>query len=792
MFTFSLVAARLVLLLLGLALFVNARPMSDALDVQDTTSISSDLLVERASSSTYWINTIKRQGTVAYSTSSGYNVYRNVLDYGAKGDGVTDDTAAINNAISAGNRCGKGCDSSTTTPALVYFPPGTYLVSSPIIQYYYTQLIGDYNRPPTLKASSKFSGMAVIDSDPYLAGGANWYTNQNNFFRQVRNFVIDLTSLPMSSGTGIHWQVAQATSLTNIVINMVQGGGSSNKQQGIFMDNGSANFLGDVTFNGGGTCAFFGNQQFESSRLTFNGCQTAIYMNWDWVWSLKSITINNCAIGIDMSSGGSSPAVGSLVLADSVMTNTSLGVKTSWTSSTTPTSAGTIIIDNVDFTKCTTAVQDTSGNTVLAGGSVVASWGQGRMYTGSSGSRMRASLTPPNKPAGLLDSSGKVFTKARPQYASHPASDFISVKNYGAKGDGVTDDTVAIQAAMNAVSSPQILYFDHGAYVVSSTVNVPKNIKITGEAWPLIMAKGSAFQNQNSPQAVWRVGQKGDVGTVEITDLIFETIGPQPGAIMMEWNVAAASQGSSAMWDVHFRIGGTAGTGLQSNTCAKNSGTKHSVNANCVGAFLLLHVTSSASLYLENSWLWVADHELDLSDHNQIDIYNGRGLLIESTKPTWLYGTAIEHCVLYNYNINMASNLYMMGVQVETPYFQSNPDATIPFSIQTVYNDPTFSWCAAGDGACRKAVGMFINNSQNILLYGAGLYSFFDNYDQTCLNTNSCQKNILMIANSGVRIYALSTIGTTNMVTDVNGNSLVNQADNKDTFASTIAMWKSS
>ena len=51
------------------------------------------------------------------------------------GDGVTDDTAAINNAISSGNRCGPGsCGSSTTTPAVVYFPPGmTYLGASRII-----------------------------------------------------------------------------------------------------------------------------------------------------------------------------------------------------------------------------------------------------------------------------------------------------------------------------------------------------------------------------------------------------------------------------------------------------------------------------------------------------------------------------------------------------------------------------------------------------------------------------------------------------------------------------------
>ena len=124
-------------------------------------------------------------------------------------DGVSDDTAAINNAISYGSRCGQGCDSTTITPAIIYFPPGTYMVKAPIVQYYYTQFIGDAISVPTIKAMPGFSGIAVFDSDPYANGGFNWYTNQNNFFRQIRNFVIDLTALPANTGTGIHWQVAQ-------------------------------------------------------------------------------------------------------------------------------------------------------------------------------------------------------------------------------------------------------------------------------------------------------------------------------------------------------------------------------------------------------------------------------------------------------------------------------------------------------------------------------------------------------------------------------------------------------
>jgi hypothetical protein len=37
-----------------------------------------------------------------------------------------------------------------------------YLVSSPLVAYYYTQMIGDAKRPPTLLASSGFTGAAVI------------------------------------------------------------------------------------------------------------------------------------------------------------------------------------------------------------------------------------------------------------------------------------------------------------------------------------------------------------------------------------------------------------------------------------------------------------------------------------------------------------------------------------------------------------------------------------------------------------------------------------------------------
>ncbi|KAH5162475.1 hypothetical protein HBH69_012330 [Parastagonospora nodorum] len=740
----------------------------------------------QAGASGYWFESIKRSGQAPFNpTPANYQVFRNVKELGAKGDGVSDDTDIINEIIASGDRCGLKCDSSTNTPAIIYFPAGTYLISKPIIQYYYTQFVGDATNLPTLKASADFKGMGLIDADPYIEGGngANWYTNQNNFYRQVRNFVIDISQT--KAAAGIHWQVSQATSLQNIRFEMAKGDAGKD-QKGIFQDNGSGGFMSDLTFNGGAIGAFLGSQQFTTRNLTFNDCGTAIFMNWNWLWTLKSIFINNCKLGLDMANSPTNQTVGSVLLLDSKFTGTPIGVNTSFTQDSIPHTGGSLIIDNVDFEGCATAVQNIAGEALLPGNKKVATWAQGNaMAAGQAAAgRIQGDVNgAPEKPQSLLGNNGW-FERSKPQYENVSVDKFVSLKAKGAKGDGKTDDTDAIQAAIDGLQDGQILHADHGAYLITKTIDIPaeKNIKIVGEIYTMFMITGKFFGNMDEPQPGFRVGKKsGDKGSFEMSDAIITTQGPAPGGILMEWNINAAA-GKAGLWDVHFRVGGFAGTKLQSTTCKKNPTAQHEPNPECIGSFMQLHITKNSNGYFENVWLWTADHELDEKDFSQIDIYNGRGMLVESQGPVWLVGTASEHSQMSQYQFQGAKDIWYGAIQTETPYYQPNPLPTVPFKKNDKYFDPDMT-------DLKAAWAVRIINSTSIWNYGSGTYSFFDNYSQDCVANQNCQEHMNQIEDStNVNIFGLSSKASVNMITS-GGKGLLKDKDNRSNFCATVAIF---
>jgi Pectate lyase superfamily protein/Major tropism determinant N-terminal domain len=67
------------------------------------------------------------------------NDFASIKDFGAKGDGTTDDAPAINTAIS---ELLKGYPQSGNLAVTLYFPPGIYLINSPILLYPFLNIKG--------------------------------------------------------------------------------------------------------------------------------------------------------------------------------------------------------------------------------------------------------------------------------------------------------------------------------------------------------------------------------------------------------------------------------------------------------------------------------------------------------------------------------------------------------------------------------------------------------------------------------------------------------------------------
>jgi len=356
----------------------------------------------------------------------------------------------------------------------------------------------------------------------------------------------------------------------------------------------------------------------------------------------------------------------------------------------------------------------------------------------------------------------------------------VDVSKSGVIGDGTTDVTQALQRLVTASATKDVLYFPHGIYLIKDTVYLPPGTRLVGEAWSVLMAAGAGFNDSNNPKPMLKVGNAGEMGVAQLMDFVISTQGPQPGAKLVEWNMhdPMGMPGSCGVWDVHFRIGGADGTNINPTNCPSNDGT-NSPASSCTGAWGLFHITPTGSCYLENMWGWTADHDIDHG--SQINVYNGRGFLCESQGPVWMYGTAMEHNVLFQYSLVGAKNIFMGMIQTETPYYQ--PSMNTPFMT----SDPRDPQFCTGDKRCQMSLALNINSSSNVFLYGAGLYSFFNVWGQTCLHTTggpSCQLEMVKIRDSkNIYVYALNTYGSVYMLTQMETYSQASA--NANTFCST-------
>lgn len=195
----------------------------------------------------YWLEQQDHTGSTRgfapfLGTYFSYPVYRNVKSYGATGNGSTDDTTAIQNAINDDGQGGNRYKNEVTTrPAQVYVPGGTYRLTKQLDMRLNTFLVGDPKNRPVFKAAPNFQGQTMLTGVDYATNGTSGTTN---FLVTIKNIVIDTTDVNKDNTfLGLNWGVAQACQLTNIRILMPN---NSKGHTGINLTQGSALVVSDI------------------------------------------------------------------------------------------------------------------------------------------------------------------------------------------------------------------------------------------------------------------------------------------------------------------------------------------------------------------------------------------------------------------------------------------------------------------------------------------------------------------------------------------------------------------
>lgn len=421
---------------------------------------------------------------------------------------------------------------TTGQPAVIYIPSGTYLLTGSLQLYVGTVLVGDPINPPVLKAAANFPNDHVIyGKDPNHDGTINFYIG-------LKNVIIDSTAVNPSQNIALlDWTVSQATQLANVVFNMPN---YSTGHVGVTSQYGynSNVILNDLTFNGGAYGLKLSGQQWILKNIKTSGTTTGIQAGGFNIVCL-ACSFSYAATGIDATGISAS-----LVVIDS--SGTSIGTLVSGTSS--GGAGNSIILENIQNSGATVVL---SGATVLSG-SVADTWVYGNMvgeivslywflkrkqggieianqanqYARGSNSPLHAngqSVTTP-RPAALL-SNGKYFTMAPPTYQQYSVDQVLNIKTvagYSVYGDGATDDTNSINAILSQYAGCKIIYFPAGTYIVTNTINVPSGSRIYGDAFgTAISAVGGNFYNPAAPTTMVKVGNAGDVGVAQITDMLF-------------------------------------------------------------------------------------------------------------------------------------------------------------------------------------------------------------------------------------------------------------------------------
>ena len=631
-----------------------------------------------------------------YETTAHGSAFRNVKDFGAVGDGSHDDTAAIQAAIDFKQTGGDGSNLAKSA-AVVYLPAGRYLLSDTLVLWFYTNLVGNAVCHPTLllaESAPGFDGLA--GKKPILAvnGGFNetasrhaWWLQDmldgghanDLFYTHARN--LRIVTRPGNAGAvGVYWDVAQQTSLRNISIDLTASGAVGIDQgaddyavefvPGLSLGGGGS--LEDISIVGGEVGLRVSSSQFSYRNLAIhNASQSCVDMTrLSWAQTFVALTAAHCPIGIHFTSSD-----GHLLVLDSTF-GPGLGPVAIRTDNVSALYLQNVVLLNPSGRDASVV----DGELPLPPGSKamrVAAWAAGVMY-------VDGSLLPTNSTAGRPSSfmplpslagsadlpracgdnfCGGSLERPHTGIPHSPRPTFVTarvvnaVTDFGAKGDGVTDDTAALQAALATGSA---VFLPWGTYPVSDTLHMSCDSALVGEGLSTIalIAAAPGFNSTDSRRGFRpMISTPANAScTAQLVDLALSTLGVGNDAALLLEHQAGPGSG---LWDVtirqYYRVGLKARFGPPPSV---PSGSLPGVGA----------------AFLSNTHFWIADHNLtdrvdmrcdapSCPDHRPVG--GALGVQVTTAGPLFLVGTNFEHSGQLEYHMLGAQNVVTTAVQTE-------------------------------------------------------------------------------------------------------------------------------
>ncbi|MBR1406950.1 MAG: SMP-30/gluconolactonase/LRE family protein, partial [Bacteroidales bacterium] len=247
---------------------------------------------------------------------------------------------------------------------------------------------------------------------------------------------------------------------------------------------------------------------------------------------------------------------------------------------------------------------------------------------------------------------------------------WVNVRDYGAKGDGKTDDTQAIRRAMAAGDN---VYFPTGWYIVSETIKMNRNTKFIGlhpfATQLKLLESTPAFSSFGAPAAIL---ESSEGGQNFLNGIGINTGAFNYRAVGVKWMAGA----DSYMNDVKY-VGGH-GT-MRKPTPAPQGGQQNRGGARPGGASNVSTPENPVrAAGFDNAWdnqhwsLWVNRGGGTFKDIWTANTYATNGFLATDTDvPARIYAMSIEHHVRSEVRLRNVANWKIYCMQTEEESVES-------------------------------------------------------------------------------------------------------------------------